>query len=343
MHWAVILAGGSGTRFWPLSSPHRPKQTLPLAGPISPARDTAHRLTGLVPAERTLLVTGPRLAELLQAELALPRANVLVEPQARSTGPALAWASHEARRRDPDALVLSLHADWHVPDRDGFRAAAGRALEVATRGDHLVTVGVTPTRPETGYGYIIPGEEIAGDPAARRVARFTEKPDVATARTLIAQGALWNSGLFAWRAELALAELARHTPEVAGAMGRLDRGDVAGFFAGAREVSIDVGLLERSDRVVVVRGTFAWDDIGNWDALGRIRAADGSGNVLIGPVTALDSRDVIVWSEGTPVVAAGLTNLIVVHANDRLLILDRSRAGDLKGILERVPAEVRAL
>jgi mannose-1-phosphate guanylyltransferase len=175
VRWAVILAGGSGTRFWPLSTPRQPKQVLPLAGPRSPAEEAVARLAGLVPAERILLVTGAALAAPLRRQLALPEANVLVEPGPRSTGPALLWASLEALRRDPEATVLSLHADWHVPDPGAFREAAALALATAEAAPVLVTVGVRPTRAETGYGYVVPGEPL-GPGGSRRSARSRTRP-----------------------------------------------------------------------------------------------------------------------------------------------------------------------
>lgn len=340
MRWAVILAGGTGSRFWPLSTPRVPKQLLPLAGAASTAEAAMERLAGLVDPAQILLVTGPALAEPLQRSLGIPAANVLVEPGPKSTGPALVWATHEARRRDPDAVLLSLHADWHVPDRAAFARVAARALDVAAGGDVLVTVGIVPVRPETGYGYIVPGAAL---PEGNRVARFQEKPNEAQARVLIDQGALWNSGLFAWRAATLLRQVERHTPEIAGSVAALDRGDAAGFFGTCREVSIDVGVFERSADVVVIRGDFSWDDVGNWEALARVRTPDGRGNVLVGPVHAVDSAGVIAWSDGTPVVVAGLSNVVAVSANGRVLVMDRRRAADLKQVLEQLPSDVRGI
>jgi mannose-1-phosphate guanylyltransferase len=216
MRWAVLLAGGSGTRFWPLSTPENPKQLLPLTGSASSAEETVERLAGLITRDRTLVVAGAGLASRLQQRLQLPPENVLVEPRAASTAPALIWATWEARRRDPDAEVLSLHADWAVGDAAAFRRTADTALATARRHDRLVTVGVVPSRPETGYGYIVPGAPL--DDQARTVARFSEKPDAATALDLMAAGALWNSGLFAWTAARLLAEVETHTPEVARAL-----------------------------------------------------------------------------------------------------------------------------
>ncbi len=342
MRWAVILAGGSGTRFWPLSTPSRPKQVLPLTGPRSPAEQTVARLAGLVPAERILLVTGSALAGPLQEQLRLPEANVLVEPAPRSTGPALAWATVEALRRDPDATILSLHADWHVPDPGAFARVADQALAAAEHHPLLITVGVVPTRAETGYGYIVPGPTLDGGPA-RRVVRFAEKPGLDEARTLIAQGALWNSGLFAWRADTLLEEIRSHTPEIHGALDALAARGPDAFFDRVADVSIDVGVLERSARVAVIPGSFDWDDIGTWDALARVRPRDASGNVLVGPVVAVNARDNVVWSEGVPIVVSGVTGLVVVQANGRILVLDRRAAADLKQVLEQLPPDVRVL
>ncbi len=213
MRWAVILAGGAGSRFWPLSTPVAPKQLLPLTGERSTAEQTMQRLEGLIPRERVLVVTGPALGPALARALGLGPGNLLVEPRAASTGPALVWATWEARRRDPEAQVLSLHADWAIRDDEAFRRTADEALTAAARHRRLVTVGIVPTRPDTGYGYIVPGTPL--DHSARGVVRFTEKPDAATALDLMASGALWNSGLFAWTADTLLAEVRRHTPEIA--------------------------------------------------------------------------------------------------------------------------------
>jgi mannose-1-phosphate guanylyltransferase len=341
MDWAVMLAGGAGSRFWPLSSPAHPKQLLPLAGARSTAEETLERLAAFIPASRTLLVAGTALAPLLTERLDLNPENVLIEPRPASTGPALLWATWEARRRDPDAAVLSLHADWVVGDPAAFARTAEAALETARRHDRLVTVGIVPSRPDTGYGYIVPGTAL--DAGSRTVARFTEKPSAGTALDLMAEGALWNSGLFAWTASRLLAEVVEHTPELAGPLPRLEAGDVAGFFAGVTPISIDVGLLERSERVAVVPGHFDWDDVGTWEALARVRPRDQRGNVSVGPVVLDAASDCIVWSEGIPIVVSGLQDVVVVQANGRILVMARSQAANLKAILENLPAEIREL
>jgi mannose-1-phosphate guanylyltransferase len=341
MDWAVILAGGSGTRFWPLSSPSRPKQLLPLAGSRSTAEQALDRLTGFIPPERILLVTGASLAAAIQERIPLPAANVLIEPRAASTGPALVWATWEAAQRDPDAAVLSLHADWAITDVPAFVQSAQAALASARKHDTLVTVGVPPTRPEPGYGYILPGAPL--DASTRAVRNFIEKPDPSVARDLITDGALWNSGLFAWTAVRLLAEIGAHTPEIAPHLARLDAGDVPGFFAGVGAVTIDNGLVERSGRVAVVPATFDWDDVGDWEALARIRPADALGNVSVGTVFAHQSEHCVAWSERIPIVLSGVKDLVVVEANGRILVMDRARASELKATLDALPPALREL
>jgi mannose-1-phosphate guanylyltransferase len=341
MRWAVILAGGSGSRFWPLSTPSMPKQLLPLIGTESTAEQAVNRLDGLVPRERILVVTGPAIAARLQAALQLPPENMLVEPRAASTAPALVWATAEALRRDPQAEVLSLHADWAIRESESFRNTAAQALATAVRHRRLVTVGIVPSRPDTGFGYIVPGNSL--DDISRSVSRFAEKPNAATALDLMASGALWNSGLFAWTADVLLAEVRIHTPEIAPALPLLDAGDVAGFFRQVTAVSIDVGVLERSDAVAVVHGRFTWDDVGTWDALPRVRRRDAAGNVIAGPVHLIDAEDCVVWGTTDPVVVAGVKDLVIVHANGRILVMPRPLAADLKAVLDRLPADVRDL
>jgi mannose-1-phosphate guanylyltransferase len=339
MRWAVILAGGSGTRFWPLSTSARPKHLLPLAGTRSTAEEAVARLEGLIPKERILVVTGAALAPVLQGQLGLPAENLLVEPRAASTAPALVWATAEAARRDPDADVLSLHADWSVAEPDAFRRTAELALSAGRANRRLVTVGIVPTRPESGYGYVVPGESLQGE--ARTVARFVEKPDASTARDLIAKGALWNSGLFAWPADLLVQEVTEQTPELAPALPALRAGRVDEFFRRVTPISIDVGVLERSSRVAVVPGRFSWDDVGTWDALMRVRQRDPQGNVTSGPVYLHDTHNCVVWSDQDPIVVSGVQDLVIVQANHRVLVMTRERAADLKAVLEKLPPEVR--
>ena len=340
--WAAVLAGGSGTRFWPLSTPAEPKQFLPLAGDRPLLADAVTRLAGLIAPDRVFIVTGVAHAARTRALLPhLAPHQVLAEPRAASTAPALAWATAAAHTRDPDATVLALHADWWVGDPDAFRASAARALDVAERHDVLVTVGIVPSRADTGYGYIEPGAEI--EPGVRRVTRFTEKPEAERAAQLVAGGALWNSGLFAWTARRFVAETIAHAPELALHLDRLAVDDVAGFFGAVTPIAVDVSHFERSRRVAVVPGAFPWDDVGTWAALGRVRGVAGTDNVTVGAAFLRDTAGTVVWTDGDPVVVDGVRDLVVVRAHGRVLVTTRERAAQLKDVLERVPPWVRDL
>lgn len=341
MDWAIILAGGAGTRFWPLSSPRNPKHLLPLAGPVPTVVAALAAVEPLVSRERVLVVTGSDLAQPLGRALGLPDDQILVEPRAAGTAPALTWATATALARDPSATLLSLHGDWHLADPAAFRHTATAALFAAREQDGLITVGITPSRPDPGFGYIVPGEPVAG--LVRRVSRFVEKPDPTTAGQLIAAGARWNSGLFAWTARRFLDEVKQHGTEISGAMIHLTEGNPTRFFESVTPVVVDRAVFERSARVFTIPGDFPWDDVGSWDALARLRSSDSLGNVLVGPVQAHESSNVIAWSDGTPIVLSGVHDLVVVHANGRILVMDRSRAADLKRTLDTLPDPVRTL
>ena len=338
MRWALILAGGVGSRFWPLSTATQPKQLLPLAGSEPLLVDAVRRIQPLVPPERILVVTSQALHATTRAALPMiPAANVLAEPFAASTAPALAWGTTVAARADEGAAIVSLHADWAVGDPDGFRAAAQRALDLAEQHDVLVTVGATPTRPETGYGYVVPGPPLAG---ARRIARFVEKPSEADAKQLIAQGALWNTGLFAWTARRLLAEITEHTPELQAALPAFARGDAVAAFKAVKPVSIDVGIYERTQRGAVVEGSFLWDDVGSWAALRRVRPADANGNVVVGEAQLVDTRNAVVWNEMGQLVLYGLDDVVVVKVRGITLVTTAAKAPELKKLLDRLPPKL---
>ena len=339
MRWAVVLAGGVGTRFWPVSSAARPKQLLPLAGDESLLAQSIERITPLIPAERILIVTSRALQDAVRrAAPSVPAANVLAEPFAASTAPALTWATAHAARTDPRASVLSLHADWAVREAGKFRKAAAAALELAEQHDVLVTVGAKPTRPETGYGYIVPGAPLGRH--AHRIARFVEKPAAKQARALIARRAKWNTGMFAWTATRFRAEIEAHTPELARALAHFDAGAVEPAYAALKPVSIDVGLFERTRRGALIAGDFGWDDVGSWAALSRVRKADRAGNVAVGAAHLVDSKDCVVWSEDGAVAVYGVQGVVVVRARGVTLVTSAEKAPDLKKLLDRLPADL---
>jgi mannose-1-phosphate guanylyltransferase len=340
--WVVILAGGVGSRFWPVSTPSRPKQLLPLGGTDPLIEETVARVLPIVPRERIRILTGTALAGPTLAALPgfLPE-HLMLEPQAKGTAPVLVWAAHTLMRRDPDAVMISLHADHHIDPPAAFRTLLLELGERARSEDRLFTIGVRPDRPETGYGYIRPGEPLHGASALREVNSFVEKPVLEKARSYVAEGYLWNTGMFVWRAGLLLDEVRAHTPELAQHLPLLDAGNVAAFFESVPALSIDEGVLERSQRVAVAEATFSWDDVGTWDAMGRMRAPDEEGNVAVGDAHLIEARNCIAWSEQGTVVVFGADDLVVVHLPDVTFVAPRARAADLKQLLDRLPDTLR--
>jgi mannose-1-phosphate guanylyltransferase len=254
----------------------------------------------------------------------------------------LTWAAAQIERASgPAAIMMSIHADWSVADAEGFRAALTKAAVIAATTHTLVTVGVVPSRPDPGYGYIRPGEAIPDSSGARRVAEFVEKPSPERAGVMVREGCLWNSGIFVWRVGDFLSEVRQHCPEVAPALG-LHPTDLTAFFAAVpKPIAVDVGVLERSDRVVVIPGDFGWDDVGTWAALRRVRSADGAGNVLAGPVHAVNAARNVVHAEGNEVVLYGVSDLVVVTHEGLTLVTTMQHATDLKQLLSALPPRVR--
>ncbi|MEQ1690117.1 MAG: mannose-1-phosphate guanylyltransferase [Gemmatimonas sp.] len=340
IRWNVVLAGGVGSRFWPLSTPLRPKQLLPLISAAPMLRDSIDRLLPLAPLERTLVLTNAVLRDAVMAmQPGLPAENVIAEPHPAGTCAALAWAARTiAARTGPESVMLCVHADWAIGDVDGFRRTLIDAADIAASEQALVTVGIVPSRPDPGFGYIQPGEVLRD--RVRRVARFVEKPDRARAAVMVADGYLWNSGIFAWRVGDLLDEIRAHTPEVQPALDAAGD-DLAAFFSHVTSIAIDVGVLERSQRVLVIPGQFGWDDVGTWAALHRVRALDEAGNAVHGPSFLLQSRDNVVHSEGNTVVLYGVHDLVVVARDGLVMVTTREAAADLKVLLDALPPELR--
>ena len=337
--WTVVLAGGVGSRFWPLSTPERPKQLLPLIEDVPLLTATLRRLRPLSPPERTLILTNAALAKAV-AEVAseLPAENIIAEPSPAGTAAALAWAAAEiARREDEEAVMISVHADWAIGDENGFRKALRKAADAAEQHHALVTVGVVPVRPDIGFGYIQVGEQVTS--GVNRVARFVEKPDRAGAERMQKEGYLWNSGIFVWRVGDFLEAISTHTPEVAPAL-RGAGEDIQRFFSTVRPISVDVGVLERSDRVMVLRGDFGWDDVGTWAALARVRTPDAHGNAVIGKTFLHEAKHNVVHAEGNTVVMYGVSDLVVVTRAGLTFVTTLDRAADLKKLVEALPPNI---
>ncbi|MXX34803.1 MAG: mannose-1-phosphate guanylyltransferase [Gemmatimonadetes bacterium] len=333
--WVTILAGGSGQRFWPLSKADRPKQLLPLGSARPMIVDTLERLPGLALPERTRILAGEGLVAPIREVTGLPASAFLEEPRPRGTGPVLAWAAWELERAGPGAVMVSLHADHVIDPASGFRDAVRAAAAIAVRENLLMTIAVPPDRPETGYGYLRPGRSLDAPPGHRafRVEAFAEKPDTATAVRYIREGYRWNSGIFVWPAATFLAEIEAHAPGIARAFPLLERGDVPGFFSEVEPMSVDEGVLERSGRVGSLDATFAWDDVGTWEAFARHRRADEDGNVSQGEVHLADARGNIAVADSGRVVLLGVRDLLVVRTERETLVMPRSRSAELKRYL----------
>ena len=348
--WAVVLAGGIGSRFWPLSGPSRPKQLLRLLGDEPLIGGSIGRLHPLIPADRVLVVTSADIAPAIRAAIpSVPGANVLVEPRPLGTAAAVAYAAQEVSRRSgPETIVCALHADIAVSFPDAFRHILRAAGALAARDDVIVTIGSRPLRPEPGFGYALPAAPLSADvPFAEGggawVRRFVEKPSPEMAAALIAQGASWHTGVCVWRSRVMLEALRQLTPEVSGALAHLERVDHDRYFASVESVSIERGLFERSDALVVLQGDFGWDDVGTWASLRRARDLDDEGNGGLGPAHFVDASGNIVHAEGADVVLYGVDNLLVVTLDGITFVTTVERATDLRALLDQLPLDVRRL
>lgn len=336
--WAVVLAGGVGSRFWPLSTPEQPKQLLPLVTDKPLLRDAIDRLGPIVDPAHTLILTSASLVKPIRALLPpIPRENIIAEPRPAGTAAALAWAALTIERRDgKDATMISVHADWAIGDDAAFRDVLLQGEEVSRKNHTLVTVGVVPTRADQGFGYIQPADPQKKSGSA--VKRFVEKPDQARAEKLRSEGYLWNSGIFIWTVGDFLAQVKQHARELSKALSLGPDVEAPAFFASvSTPVSVDTAVLERSKNVTVLPGDFGWDDIGTWSALGRVRDKDEFGNVTTGSVHMVDCCDNIVHANSGKVVMYGVDNLVVVTHNGLTLVTTREKAADLKRLVESLP------
>lgn len=336
------MAGGVGSRFWPVSTPTRPKQLLPLASDRPLIADTVRRVLSLVPHDHIRILTGAHLAQpILSVVGDLSDDQMMVEPFARGTGPVLAWAAAEIYRRDPDAVMASLHSDHVIEPDSALQEEILAAAQCAAKYQRLICIGITPTRPETGYGYIKPGARLGEEFDAYEVQQFVEKPDPEMATQYVQRGYVWNSGIFVWPVKLFLDEIRKHSKEIAPVLPAAMAGDTTTFFDKVGNISVDQAVFERSDRVAVMPATFRWDDVGTWDAVGRTRSRDEGGNVRVGNVDMVETTNTIAWAESGTVVTFGVDDLVIVRTPDVTFVTHRDRTAELKTMLDQISPALR--
>jgi len=345
---AVVMAGGSGTRFWPKSRRDRPKQLLRLAGDRTMLQQTVDRIAPLVDPERTLIVTGADQADAVAGQLpALPSSNIVREPCPRDTAACVGLAATIVAGRDPDGTMIVMPADHVISPESAFRATVEAAASVVDADPTaFVTFGVKPTRPETGYGYIERGEDLgrANGVALHRVAQFREKPDLATAERFLAEGRFaWNAGIFVWRARAILDALAAHAPNLADALARIGRdlgtdreaATLAREYPLLDKVPIDKAVMEKAGNVRVLEVVYDWNDVGDWRALASLLAADARGNAIQGAVHAVDtSHSIIVSDDGGLIATLGVDDLVIVQSGGATLVARKDQLDRLKALVE---------
>lgn len=339
------MAGGGGTRFWPLSRKARPKQFLNLTGKDILVNETIDRLSGCVAAEDIFIVTNVSQAEVTLRETKgrILDNHVLAEPAARNTAACIGYAAMEILKKYGDGMMCILPSDAYIRNVDSYRAVIEKAIEAAEKTDGLVTIGIKPTFPSTGYGYIRRKKSAEAD--WYPVEEFVEKPDAETAEQYLADGNyLWNSGMFIWKASTILKKFAVLLPdiytcltEIGEAMGTEAEQEVLNrVYPNIPKISVDYGIMERSDNVLVLEGDFGWNDVGSYDALEALYAPDENGNLRYGDCTVLDSKDCICYAGDKMIAAVGLENLIIVSTEDAVLVCPKSRAQDVKKITEQL-------
>jgi mannose-1-phosphate guanylyltransferase len=343
MTYAVIMAGGVGSRFWPRSRKQKPKQMLNIFGDNTLLQETVARISQLIPGDNVHVVTTQELSPTIQQQLPdLKDANFIIEPVGRNTAPCIGLAAVKLAQTDLDGLMIVLPADHLISDSDRFLNCLRQALQTAEQHDALVTIGITPTHPETGYGYIQYNPNKPKSTGAYDVITFAEKPNLETAKRFLASGDFfWNSGMFIWSVRRILKEMETSLPELYSALIEIQELLNSGqaeqaysLYASIRPISVDFGIMEKARQVAVVRGDFKWTDVGNWSEVYRLSAKDKNGNVNLNGNVLIAAKNCYIDSPDRFVALVGVQDLIVINTSDALLICHRDQAQDVKLAVE---------
>lgn len=352
--YGVIMAGGGGTRFWPLSRKERPKQLLNLSGKDIMVNETIDRIAACVGEENIFIVTNETQARLMETETAgrMDPARILAEPAARNTAACIGYAAMEIVRKYEDGIMCILPSDQFVKNNEEFTKVMDAAIRAAEETDMLVTIGISPTFPATGYGYICTEGEVASigetDKQYRKVKEFVEKPDEETAEEYIASGNYaWNSGMFIWKASTILKKFKVLLPDIYACLVKI--GEAMGtdkeqeviqkIYPEIPKISIDYGIMERSRDVLMIAGDFGWNDIGSLDMLGIMKEKDENGNVIYGEQINLDTKNCILYGKDKLIATIGVEDLVVIQEKDAILICQKNRTQDVKNVVETLGKE----
>ncbi len=341
--YCIIMAGGRGERFWPLNTHNMPKPFLKILGAKTLIQLTVERVAKLVPLDHIYIVLGKSHVDIARDQLPdLPLNNFLVEPEGRDTAPCIGFAAISLLEIDPQAIMIVLPADHFIPDTESFHKTVLYGTDIASKGDYLVTIGIKPDRPETGYGYINAGEIIfsSNHQACYAVTKFVEKPDAEHAQLYLEKdNYFWNAGMFIWKVKTVLAGIAEHMPDLyKGLLAiqtfKADRNEelFVEIYSNLVRKSIDYGLMEKAQNVVMVLGEFTWDDVGTWSSLLRLKELDLNGNYCSGDTVCIDARNSLVCSEGLKVGVIGLSNVVIVASCDGVLVCNAERAQEVREI-----------
>jgi len=343
LQYAVILAGGKGERFWPRSRKSLPKQLLNIVDDTTMVEKTIERISPIIPKERIFIVGNKAIEDgIRRISLGIPEENHLFEPQGKNTAPAIGFAAFTIRNIDKDAVMIVLPADHHIKDRRSFLSCVKKASRFAEK-NYLLTFGIVPTRPETGYGYIESGPIISND--VYIVKKYKEKPSHKKANEFIRKGNfLWNCGIFVWRVDRIIEEFYRFQPEFAEDIEEYvkknqtgkDEGKLERIYERTESISIDYAIMEKASNVAVIRASFGWDDVGSWSALERLKEKDEDGNTKAGNMVLMDTKNSILVSDSGVIAAVGVSNLVIIHTKDATLVIPKERIQEVKEIVRRL-------